>query len=71
MKFVAAGRCTRRWLRFYQTIRNLTSGDMGIPLVVMRLGVTGLKLIGLLYLLDLFEGRWKKGQFDLVWSALE
>ena len=61
MKFVATGRCTRWWLRFYQTIRNLTSGDMRIPLVVMRLGVTGLKLIGLLYLLDLFEGRGEKG----------
>ena len=69
MKFVAAGWCTRRWLRFYQTIRNLTSGDMGTPLVVMRLGVTGLKMIRLVYLLDLFERRGEKGQRDLVWSA--
>ena len=33
------GQCRRNWLRLYQTIRNLTSGDMGIPLVVIRLGV--------------------------------
>ena len=26
-------------LKLYQTVRNLTSGDMGIPLVVIRLGV--------------------------------
>ena len=23
-----------------------------------------------MYLLDLFEGRWKKGQCDLVWGVL-
>ena len=34
MKLVAAGSCTRKWLRFNQTIRNLTSGDLGISLVV-------------------------------------
>ena len=27
MGFVAAGWCTKKWLRFDQTIRNLTSGD--------------------------------------------
>ena len=27
MEFVAAGWCTKKWLRFNQTIRNLTSGD--------------------------------------------
>ena len=27
----------------YQTIRNLTSGDIGIPLVVIQLGVTRMK----------------------------
>ena len=35
MQFVAAGRYTRKWLKLYQTIRNLTFGDMGILLVVM------------------------------------
>ena len=27
MEFVAAGRCTKKWLRFDQIIRNLTPGD--------------------------------------------
>ena len=36
MEFVAVGWCTIKWLRLYETIRNLTSGDMGIPLVVIR-----------------------------------
>ena len=40
MKFVAAGWCIGKWLILYQTIRNLTSRDMGIPLVVVRAGVT-------------------------------
>ena len=39
---------------------------MGIPLVAIRLGVTGLKRIRILYLLDLFEGRGEKGQYDIV-----
>ena len=43
MKFVAVGWCTRKWLRLYQTIRDLTSVDLGITLVVIRLGVTRLK----------------------------
>ena len=46
MELVAAGWCTRKWLRFDQTIepiRNLSSGDLGIPLVVIQLGVTRLK----------------------------
>ena len=32
MEFVAVGWCRRKWLRLYQTIRNLTSGDMVIHL---------------------------------------
>ena len=32
--------------------------------MVIQLGVTGLKKV--LYLLDLFEGRKKKGQCDIV-----
>ena len=43
-------------------IRNLTSGDMRIPL-------TGLEKIRLVYLLDLFEGKGEKGQCDLVCGA--
>ena len=35
MEFVAAGCCTGKWLRFDQTIRNLISGDLRIPLVVI------------------------------------
>ena len=55
-----------KWLRLYQTIKYLTSGDMGILLKVIRLGVTGLKMIRLVYFLDLFEGRGEKGKCDLV-----
>ena len=48
-------------------IRNLTSGDMGILLVVILLGVTRLKKIRLVFLLDLFEGWGEKGLCDLVY----
>ena len=37
---VAAGWCTRKWLRFDQTITNFTSGYLGVLLVVIQLGVT-------------------------------
>ena len=66
MEFIAIGWCTRKWLRLYQTVRDLTSGDLGIPLVVIRLGVTGLKKTRVVYLLDLFEGRGEKRQSNLV-----
>ena len=36
---VAAGWCTRKWLRFEQTISNFTSRDLGISLVAIQLGV--------------------------------
>ena len=39
---VATDWCTRKWLRFDQTISNFTSGDLGIPIVVIQLGVTDL-----------------------------
>ena len=58
--------CRLMSLRLDQTMRNLTSGDLGILLVVIQLRVTGLKKIKVLYLLDLFEGRGEKGQWDLV-----
>ena len=47
-------------------MRNLTSDDLGILLVVIRLGVTRLKKTRFVYLLDLFEGRGEKGQCDSV-----
>ena len=43
MELIAVRWCTRKWLRFNQTIRNLTSGDLGIPFMVIQLGVTGLE----------------------------
>ena len=66
MELVAAGWCTRKWLWLHPAVRNLTSGDLGIPLVVIRLGVTRLKKTRSVCLSDLFEGRGEKGQFDLV-----
>ena len=60
MELVAAGWCTRRWLRFVQAIINLTLGDLGIRLVVIQLRVTGLKKTGSC-ILDLFEGRGEEG----------
>ena len=66
MKFVSPDWCRRRWLSFYETIRNLFSVDMGILLVVMQLGITGLRKIRLVYLLDLFQGRGENGQCDFV-----
>ena len=49
-----------------QTIRNLISGDLGILLVVMQLGVTGLKMTRLVCLLDLSVERDEEGWLDLV-----
>ena len=66
MELVAANLRTRKWLRLYETVRNLTSGDLGIPLVLIRLGVTGLKKTRAVYLSDLLEGKGQKGQCDLV-----
>ena len=62
MEFVTVGCCTRTWLRFDQTVRNLPSGDLGIPFVVSRLGVAGLKKTSVVFLLDLLEGRGENGQ---------
>ena len=50
MEFVATGWCARMWLRLDQAIRNLTSGDLGIPLVVIQVGVTELINIRTVYL---------------------
>ena len=43
-----------------------TSGDLGIPLLVIQLGVTGFKKTRLQYPLDLSERRGEKEQRDLV-----
>ena len=43
MELLAVGWCTMKWLRFDQTIRNLTSGDSEIPIVVTQLGITRFK----------------------------
>ena len=66
MEFVAVGLCTRKWLRLYQNIGDLASGDLRNPLVVIRLGVTGLKKTRIVYLLSLFEGKGEKRQCDLA-----
>ena len=48
-------------------MRNLTSGDFGISLVVIQLEVTRLKKTRAVHFLDLFERREEKGQCDLVY----
>ena len=53
----------KEW-RLDQTIRELTSGNLGIPLVVIRLRLTRLEKARVAYLLDLFEGRGEKEQCD-------
>ena len=47
-------------------MRNLTSSDFGIPLVVIQLGVTGLKKTKVVYLLELSEGSEEKEQCNSV-----
>ena len=66
IEFMSTDCLTRKWLRFDQTIRNLTSGDLGILLVVIRLGVTRRKKTMAVYLLDLFQERGENEKFDLV-----
>ena len=69
-EFLAAGWRTGKRLRLYQTTKNLTSGHVGIPLVVIRLGVTRLKKIKVVYLLHLFEGGREMGSvIYFVWST--
>ena len=43
-------------------MKNLTSGDLGIQLVVIQLRVTGLRKTKVVYLLDLLEGKGEEGQ---------
>ena len=72
MEFVTSGSCKRKWLRVDRTIRDLTCGDLEIPLLVIRLGVTEPKNSEFVWLIDLLEGRGKKGGGgggDLVWGG--
>ena len=66
MEFVAAGWCTVKQLRPDQTIRNLICGDLKIPLVMIRMRISGLKKAKLVYLLGLLGGRMEEGWCDLV-----
>ena len=52
MEFVATGWRIVKKLRLNQTIGNLSYGDLEIPLLLIRLGVTGLRKTGLEFLLD-------------------
>ena len=61
MEFVTAGWCTWKDLRVDRAIRNLSCRDLEISLVVIRLGVIGLKLTRFMYLLDLFGGKGRRG----------
>ena len=67
MELITAGWCTRKWMRFDQTIRNLICSDLGIPRVVIQLRGTRLKKTRAMYL-DLFEGRGEKRQCDSVYG---
>ena len=58
--FVVTGYCTEKWLRLDRNIRDLTCGDLEIPLVVVQLGVTRPKRIEFVCLLDLHRGRWRR-----------
>ena len=56
-------------LKLDEAIRNLTFGDLEIPLVVIGLGVTGLKKTRIVYLLGILGGRGEKWWCDLVCGA--
>ena len=63
---VATGCFTSMWLRFDQSVTNLTSGDLRIPVVVIRLTVSGLEKARVVYLVGLFEGKGPNKQWDLL-----
>ena len=70
MEFVTSGSCKRKWLRVDRTIRDLTCGDLEIPLLVIRLGVTGPKNSEFVWLLDLLERRGKNGGGGGGWGVI-
>ena len=59
MEFFVTDWFTGNWLKLYQTIRNLTSGESTGHNLIEKTRVV-------VYLLDLFEGRGEKGQCDLA-----
>ena len=60
MKFFVTHQFTGKWLKLYQTIKNLTSGEStGHNNLIQKTRVV-------VYLLDLFEGKGEKGQCDLA-----
>ena len=59
MEFVAADWCASKWFRLYKTMRNKKSYSWWF-------GKSELKKTRVVYRLDLFEERGKKGQYDLV-----
>ena len=59
-------------MRLDQTIRNLTCDSLEMSLVVIPLGVAGLKKTVFVYLLDLFgvgEGGRRNGVIYCVWRG--
>ena len=48
--------CRSQVVEALSNYKNVNCGDLEVLLVVIRLGVTGLKKTGLVYHLDLFEG---------------
>ena len=59
MELIVTGSFPVKWLRLDRTIRDLTYGDLEIPLVLIRSGVTGPKNNEFICLLDLLVGRGK------------
>lgn len=59
MELIVTGSFPVKWLRLDRTIRDLTYGDLEIPLVLIRRGVTGPKKNEFICLLDLLVGRSK------------
>ena len=56
MEYVAIGWCKRLWLRLYETIKNPTFGDIGIPLAAIQMGVLDWKGLGLCISLTFLRG---------------
>ena len=67
MEFVATGSSTGKQLRSNRSIRDPTCGDLEILLVLIQLGVTGLKKVEFVFFLQLLRGRGKKGRCALVY----
>ena len=67
MEFVATGSSTGKWFRSSRSIRDPTCGDLEILLVLIQLGVTGLKKVEFVFFLHLLGGRGKKGRCALVY----